>query len=304
MYYIKRLFFKFTKYVYYKLTIFKSFKDSRLGDYFNLLWILKLGSNHPDRFDLLYNKKKNKVNFYNVNWKINREIKNVYLVIGDSHSELYGTNFKSNYRKDSIFITVWLGPVLLIKFLKSNILIKRSIFFINQIIKFFGYNKKYYIILSFGEIDIRTYFFRKTILNKSSNAIDELLKKYHSLLNKKIDEIIKNIKKKDDIAFFFKEPPPTTINHGVEPGNRDDMTKVYEKEEYPVFGNVKTRVAWHKKFKEKVLINSHVIKNLENSRECYDNTGGIRKDISDGIHINSEKIIVDFQNNLLDQTKT
>ena len=191
MYYIKCLFFKFTKYIYYKLTIFKTFKESRLSDYFHLLWILKLGSNHPDRFNLFYNKKKNKVDFYNVNWKINRDIKNVYLVLGDSHSELHGINFKSNYKKDSIFITIWLGPILLIKFLKSNALFKRSIFFLNQVTKFFGYNKKYHIILSFGEIDIRTYFFRKTILNKSSNTIDELLKKYHLLLNKKINEIIK-----------------------------------------------------------------------------------------------------------------
>lgn len=303
MYYINFLFFKFTRYIYYKLTIFESFKESRLSDFFHLIWILKLGSNHPDRFELFYNKKKNQVDFNNVNWKINRNVKNVYLVLGDSHSELHGTNFKSNYRKDSIFITVWLGPILLIKFLKSNILIKRSLFLINNIIKFFGHDKRYHIILSFGEIDIRTYFFRKTILNKSPSTIDELLKKYRTLLIKKIKEITKNMKKKDDISFFFKEPPPPSIKYGFVPENRDIMTKIYKKQEYPIFGEVKTRINWHQKFKEKVLIDNLILKNLENSKECFDNIGGLRSDISDGIHVTSKKIIVDFQNNLLDQTE-
>ena len=303
MYYFNFLIFKFTRFIYYKLSIFESFKKSRLSDIFHLLWILNLGSNHPDRFKRFYDKNKNQINFNNVNWKIDRNVKNVYLFLGDSHSELYGTNFTSNYRKDSIFLTIWLGPILLIKFLKSSLLTKRSLFFINNIIKFFGHDKKYHIVLSFGEIDIRTYFFRKTILNKSSNTIDELLKKYHLLLNKKVNEIKNNIKKKDDVYFFFKEPPPTTVKNGVEPKNRDDMTKIYEEEGYPILGDFKNRVNWHKKFIEKVLIDSNIIKKLKNSNECYDKNRGLRNDISDGFHINSQKIINDFQNNLMDLEK-
>ena len=78
------------------------------------------------------------------------------------------------------------------------------------------------------------------------------------------------------------------------------MTKIYEEEGYPVLGDFKNRVNWHKKFTEKVLIDSNIIKKLKNSNECYDKNRGLRSDISDGFHINSQKIINDFQNNLMD----
>jgi len=245
------------------------------------------------------NRKKKIDEFEKVYWKSNNSAKNIYIVLGDSHSELYGRNYSSNFNKNCKFITLWLGPILLIKFLKSYFLMNRSIFFINKIINIFGRSKRYHIIFSFGEIDIRSSFFRTLELNKSCKNIDVLLNNYSKLIRKKISEMKNKINNKTNIYFYFKEPPPTTSKNGYLPKSRNEMIKIYETEEYPIFGKVTDRVYWYKKFKTKILENIDLYDYLENSKKCFDINGALNQNISDDIHVNSEEIIQEFQNKLI-----
>lgn len=299
MYYIKYLFLKLLTYTYYKLNNFKSFKESRISDYFHLFWILVLGSNHPNRFELFMHRRKKINEFEKIYWKSNNSANNIYIIVGDSHSELYGRNYNSNYDKNCKFITLWLGPILLIKFLKSHSLMNRSIFFINKIINIFGRSKTYHIIFSFGEIDIRSFFFRTLELNKSYKNIDILLNNYSKLIRNRINEMRNNINKKNHIYFYFKEPPPTTSKNGYLPKNRNEMIKIYNTEDCPIFGKVIDRVNWYKKFKKKFLENIDLYNYLENSQKCFNINGTLNNDISDSIHVNSEEIIQEFQNKLI-----
>jgi len=237
--------------------------------------------------------------FKNINWKLNKKAKNIYIILGDSHSELYGRNYKSNQDNSASFITVWLGPILLIKFLKSSFLLDRSIFLINKIINYFGKTKTYHIIFSFGEIDVRSSFFRLLEINRSYKNLDNLLKEYSKKIRKSIERIKINTDKKIYINFYFKEPPPTTYRIGYLPKNRDEMIEIYQTEEFPVMGNLKNRILWHSNLRKIILENSDLFLFLENSKKSFDANGALNRNISDDIHITSIEIIEEFQNNLI-----
>jgi hypothetical protein len=237
--------------------------------------------------------------FKNINWKLNKKAKNIYIVLGDSHSELYGRNYKSNQDNNASFITIWLGPILLIKFLKSSFLLDRSIFLINKIVNFFGKSKTYHVIFSFGEIDVRSSFFRMLEINRSYKNLDDLLNNYSKQIRKSIEKIKIKTGKKIYINFYFKEPPPTTYKIGYLPKNRNEMIEIYQSEEFPVMGNLEDRILWHSNLRKIILENSDLFLFLENSKKSFDSNGALNKNISDNIHITSTEIIEEFQNNLI-----
>ena len=299
MYYFKYSLLKVSNFVYCKFNKYKNFKNNFFYNYFHLLLIILIGSNHPNRFELFMKKKDYLSIFKNINWKLNKKAKNIYIVLGDSHSELYGRNYKSNQDNNASFITIWLGPILLIKFLKSSFLLDRSIFLINKIVNFFGKSKTYHVIFSFGEIDVRSSFFRMLEINRSYKNLDDLLNNYSKQIRKSIEKIKIKTGKKIYINFYFKEPPPTTYKIGYLPKNRNEMIEIYQSEEFPVMGNLEDRILWHSNLRKIILENSDLFLFLENSKKSFDSNGALNKNISDNIHITSTEIIEEFQNNLI-----
>ena len=105
MYILKILVLTSTRYIYQKLHKFRKFEHSIFYNIFHLIWIVLIGSNHGKRFRLFKDKN---ANYDEINWNIRKEAKNIFLFVGDSHGEFWGRNFKDNFSKDFLFLTVWL----------------------------------------------------------------------------------------------------------------------------------------------------------------------------------------------------
>jgi len=303
MYFIKRLFIRLTVYIFYKLNYFNSFKKSRFEQYFHLILILLLGSSHPTRIKLFINKSNNEDAFNKINWKLNKNKKNIYIFIGDSHAELYGRNYQSNLNKNSEFITFWLGPKLLITFIKSNYTVKIIISLLNKIINFYGEFKYYHIIFSFGEIDIRGFFYRMLNKERHSKTLEMLLKEYSNKIPKRIEEIKNKLNNKTITKFYFIEPPPTTYKEGRLPQNIQEIKKIHESTDFPVLGHMSDRILWRSSLVRIISENNPTYTFLKISKMYFDVNNALNQNISDGIHINSEELIIEFQKNLIQLNK-
>ena len=92
----------------------------------------------------------------------------ITVFIGDSHSDYYGRNFK-NAKFNENFLTYHTGPTLLITFATSREIILRIYDFILFLKNINSNKKKINIIFSFGEIDIRTFFYQTLYLDNNFN---------------------------------------------------------------------------------------------------------------------------------------
>lgn len=176
---------------------------------------------------------------------------------------------------------------------------KKSNLFLKKIFNYFGTKKKYHIVFCLEEIDIRTSFYRLLKLGKSYNNLENLLTDYSSGMRNSITEINKILSKDLDIKFYFKDPTPTTSDNGYLPINMNELKNIFKTKDFPVLGNISDRIFWNVNLKKKIIENIDLFTFLENNKECYNAQGTISNKVSDNIHITSEKIISDFQNNLI-----
>jgi hypothetical protein len=297
---LKLILLKLSRYIYQKLHHFKNFKKNKFYNYFHLFWILLIGSNHGRRYTLYLKNKKMFNSIVDIKFFKKTNNKNIIIFLGDSHAEFYGKNFKSNKKKNRLFLSVWLGPALLTNFSKSAYSINRSVFFLNKIFNKFGKSNKYHIILSFGEIDIRTAFYQFLKTYKTFENLDDLLKDTIQSLNQSIFLIKEKLSPEYDVKFYFKEPTPTTNMNGQEVKNKSDMNKliITSNNFLPVLGTLSERIEWHKSLVEKLRLNTKSYEFLKISKDHYNDIGSINRNFSDDHHIVKNKLIIEFQNSL------
>ena len=125
MYILKILVLTSTRYIYQKLHKFRKFEHSIFYNIFHLIWIVLIGSNHGKRFRLFKDKN---ANYDEINWNIRKEAKNIFLFVETCMVNFGVEILKIIFLKIFLFLTVWLGPILLINFLKKKRLEKFPFF--------------------------------------------------------------------------------------------------------------------------------------------------------------------------------
>ena len=269
----------------------------------NFFLVVYLGSNHKRR---LWNLKKSILkqrshDFEKIYFKSQKKCKRIFIFVGDSHAEFYGRNFINNDSK-KIFFTFHTGPTLLTTFGTSRKIIIKIFEFIKFIQKYFSKNKpEVNIVFSFGEIDVRTYFYQELKLDK--NFLNE--KEFLNFISNQFAENFKYLKslismnKIKNINFLFKEMTPQTYSKYFTPKNSFQLNKIRNKNEFPVFGKLKDRVMWSKKLsiKMKSICSQNKIKFIKLSYNVYDKNRSLNKKITfDNGHISNLSDLVDVQN--------
>jgi len=260
--------------------------------------IILLRSNHPKRYYLEYKKFNNEINFKSILFD-NKKYDNLNLFIGDSHSEFYGRNYPKFDKNKNLNLTYWLGPVLLLNFLTSEkicIKIVNFINFINNKIKY----KKLNIILTLGEIDIRNSFYQILKIDKSFRNINEFFSFIKKNLRNKVIIIKSNINVKK-YNFFFCALQPTPNKHGMLPKNKKELIKIKDKN-FPVLGNIKTRVYWRKKLENCLFMNQNklLINYIKQNQVIFDSQNNTinHKFTKDNNHTHDSSLIFDYQNKI------
>lgn len=222
----------------------KTYNNYLLTKKFNqdIRLIKKFGSNHP---------KRNIKNFSNKYFP-EKNIKQKIFIVGDSHCEYYGRNFKFVQKNYNInFYSIWSGPTLLINFANNKNLIIETF----EKIKKINDGSKIIVIFTFGEIDIRTAFYKLIYIYKIFKNENELINHYLISLKNMVafieDEIAKKIVK-CKIKVYFKEITPTTQEIGYTPKNLTELNKILKKNPFPVLGLNKKRRKWHEALNNKI----------------------------------------------------
>lgn len=292
-------FIKLTRFLYQKLHKFKSFENSKIKDYFHLLWIILIGSNHSRRYKIFIDSSvtnDRKKDFTSLQFN-SRDTQKIFIVLGDSHAEYYGRNFNND--KKIKFLSVWLGPLLLLNYCKSKKHIDRTFFFLKKIINFFGKEKKYYLIISLGEIDIRSSYYQFLKIHKLFKNLDEITSEYISSLNDTLKLIQKNFK---NIKIFFKEPTPTTNKTGYNPLTLEEVNNITKNDKFPALGSIVDRAGWHLRLVES--LKKDLDKNFffaSINSEDYNKFGAINENFSDDHHILDNDSIQKFQKKLINE---
>ena len=269
--------------------------------------ILSIGSNHPRRKSFFTNfiikkfiiKKNTELNFVPkiINaWKLKSFSKTLNIVIGDSHSEFTTRYYKSIVEKNfiplNLSLTFWTGPTTLIgSILSSNYYnhLKKSLTKI--IISTRKYNfdlKKVNVIVSLGEIDVRTKI-QLEVLRKGisfKKIIDQNIDDSYALtlnaLRKELSEIFKDL----SIVIFFKIPsPPSALDFEL-PLNYENALDIIKSKPYPILGNLKDRISIYSYLIKKIksVCKKNNIKILEN-KSYYQNFTLDAKNSHDGFHV-------------------
>ena len=233
----------------------------------NLLKIKMIGSNHIRRKDLgfifiikLISKllfwKRFKINSLINNpiklYKSKYNIKNIYkannnyqiIFCGDSHVEfLSRINLFDSFNKQTIPISIWLGPKTLIG-VSSDINLKNWLFKIIRRIKK-QKNKKLLIIFSIGSIDIRTtigYLLATKSISNEKDFFDIFERSYIAFY----EGIIDKMEFGNEIKIAFLSLPPVSPLKGINIKNCSlEKANEYQKNSpFSIFGSPQDRAVW------------------------------------------------------------
>tara|TARA_B100000886_G_scaffold330508_1_gene281008 strand:- start:334 stop:1245 length:912 start_codon:yes stop_codon:yes gene_type:complete len=285
----------------------KSTKNNYIIQDKDLDQILSIGSNHPRRKRYFTNslikkfiiKKDTESNFVPkiINaWKLKSFSKKLNIVIGDSHSEFNTRYYKSIVEKNfiplNLSLTFWTGPTTLIgSILSSNYYdhLKKSLIQIILSTRELNFDlKKVNVIISLGEIDVRTKI-QLEVLRKGisfNKIIDQNINDSYALtlnaLKKELSEIFKDL----SIVIYFKIPcPPSALDFEL-PLNYENALDIINSKPYPRIGNLKARISTYQYLINKIksLCKKNNIKLLEN-KSYYKNFTLDEKNSHDGIHV-------------------
>ena len=274
--------------------------SGKICNFLNFSLVIILGSNHTRRLEILKRK------ILNINLHPSQDIiferlgtNNATVFIGDSHAEFCGRNFVSKKYYNN-FYTYHTGATLLSTFGTSDDLLMRIFYFINLFKKkFYKEYTKINIVFSFGEIDIRTFFFQSLKVDKSFKNENLFFKfladnffqnftRLHSLVNKK------NEKK---IHFFFKGITPPTYIKNYTIKNLKEFDKIRSSNDFPILGLLKDRIRWNKKLSKIIERKCNKnIKFIKLDKENYAKDGSLNSKKSvDNIHLDDVVLIKKIQ---------
>jgi hypothetical protein len=266
-------------YILLKITRLKKIDES-IKNFFNVILVLFLGSNHPRRVSNLKKKITNqylndyeKITFKSLLFS-NIKDKKISIFVGDSHAEYYGRNF---IKKKNFFLTYHLGPVLLMSFSISQNL-SDKIFNLIKYINIFKSKKTISIIFSMGEIDIRNIYYQMLILEKKFRNENDLSKFIATNFVRSYENIYYKLKKKNilNIKFYFLEIPPVTIKKFYLPKNLKQLEKIRLKNEFPIIGSLNQRIKWRNNLSKNLesICKKNHINFLKLDKKNFDSKGG------------------------------
>ena len=289
-YFVSFIFFRIISYL----------PTGKLCNILNYYLVVYLGSNHIRRLWNLSKiiKKKKLYEYEKITFTIKKTNKfNIF--IGDSHSEYYGRNFK-NGKFIGNFLTYHTGPTLLTTFATSRELILKIHDFIVFLKNINPIKEKINIIFSFGEIDIRTFFYQSLYLDKNFynelTLINFIANSFGD--NFEILDLMLKKKKIKNIKFFFKEMTPQTYKKNFIPKNLKELEKIRKINNFPVLGKLNDRIRWSKKLSKIMEQKCKYlnIKFLKLSKENYSKSGSINPKFSlDNCHITEMKLLQKIQ---------
>ena len=237
--------------------------------------ILRYGSNHERRknYFTLGNKYREKAfvpNFLNP-WEHQTRDDLLNIVVGDSHSEfttrLFKRSLEKNYNLPTLSLTLHTGPSTLIGSALSSCFYENISLNISEItskvVKLKKNLRKLNIILSLGEIDVRTKISLESINLKKNykeviqNCLKDNLEKKISIFKKLLSSKIKDI----PFKIYFQIPPPPSKCNFINPRefkNKTDLYELLKNQEFPALYNLEYRLNIYnylidflkKKFKE------------------------------------------------------
>lgn len=269
-------------------------------DFYDFVSFYLIRSNHPKRLDLikykLINKIPNKQNklFFLGDIKSNKKI----IFLGDSHVEFFSrvTEIKNYFIPNNIY-SLWLGPrtVIGLNYDENIKQLRKKIKFINNL-NF----KDFTLVLSIGSIDVRCLYY-EIIFRKLVQSNEQL----YSLFEKNLILFLNELRKIKFKKKFYFIGLFNSRDKGFEFSDLGELLEYKNKNDFPTFGNFKTRSIWTKK--TNILI-TKILKNYSiNLISIKSLTDSLKNDeiLDDNVHLVSEKIyrhiykIIGIKNELL-----
>ena len=256
-------------------------------------------SNHPRRValdDPNYVENKRLPNLVDLkNWESFNDTVNI--VFGDSHAEFLGRLFKevtSSLGKDKAInrtYCFWTGASTLVGSLQStsyfNNILRSLVIILEGLIKRFQF-KKLNLVISLGEIDIRTKLFLESFSNKAT--IETIISKYcdERLVNKLkiLRDSIENLYHPLETNVFFKSPPPPSESLiASNPKSNKELENLLEKEAYPAFLPIEERRKNHA-FLLKSINRACLVSGVRFLKNSYSHFNSLDPNMSfDGVHV-------------------
>jgi len=256
-------------------------------------------SNHPRRVaceDPNYVEIKKLPNLVNLkNWESFNDTVNI--VFGDSHAEFLGRLFKevtNSLDKDKAInrtYCFWTGATTLVGSLQStgyfNNILRSLVIILEGLNKKFQF-KKLNLVISLGEIDIRTKLFLESFSSKVT--IETIISKYcdEKLVNKLkiLRDSIENLYHPLETNVFFKSPPPPSeVLPAMNPKSKEELKKMLEKEAYPAFLTIEERKKNHA-FLLKSINRACLVSGVRFLKNPYSHFNSLDPKMSlDGVHV-------------------
>ena len=234
--------------------IIGSIKDKYLLNKDNLDRIFFVGSNHLRRYKIFHenNYSERALTPAILNpWKLKHTSNTLNIVIGDSHVEFatryYRSFFENNESPKNISLAMVTGATTLIGAIRSRFYFEnliRSLILINNQVRDKGIRvDKLNIIISLGEIDVRTKIYLESL--KTSNSFKEVIDSHlDCLLSKKLiylNSELKNIFKEYKTCLYFKIPPPPSTEDSFSTQKYEEAINIIKHTGFPRFGNINHR---------------------------------------------------------------
>ncbi len=234
--------------------------DSEFSKYMisskDLKQLIILGSNHPRRLGLENTSNEEYLKIPKLipfnQWKLFN--KNLNIIFGDSHGEFLGRLFFDPVEKMGLDRSVnrtycfWTKATTLIGAVQSksyfgNVL--RSLTMIIEVLRQKISFNKVNIIISLGEIDVRTKVYQQSYYEKES--FETIISKTCGIrLSGKMSSMKKALQslfEPVDIEVYFKKPPPPAASlKYVVPETYNEMLEILKKTDFPTFLHLDQRV--------------------------------------------------------------
>ena len=280
--------------------------SSKLNELLNFFLIILIGSNHSRRINNLNKSIKNirAHDFEYIKFKSfypKNNFKQISVFIGDSHGEFYGRNFNLNKDIKNFFLTYHTGATLLATVGTSENLIKKIFNFI-KFFKYYNLKKDHTlnIIFSFGEIDVRNFYYQALKIDKSFKNEKKLTNFIVDCFSENFLNLKKILKKNNfkKVKFFFKDITPTTYSNNYNPKNNIGLEKIRYFHPSPVIGSLKQRVYWRNILSNqvKIMCKRNNINFIHLKKTNFAKNGSINKlKTFDHFHISNLELLEDVQ---------
>ena len=261
--------------------------------------IAKISSNHPKRIIhpsmiscMLCQDQEIIEHAYSIDtYKPN--IKNQILIAGDSHAEFY-SRIPWDSSTEWSHACLWTGATTCLGFATDESSIEMILSTTKKLNQ--GQEKKFKLILSFGEIDVRHLFYSTIIVRKYFKRPSQ----YVEFIRPQLEKKIKSIKRLDSIEEIglLQPTPATDLREHGNPGSTDELKNYYLKMgNHPILGTPEFRIeCWEEmcNFIESFCDQNKLTYIRRHKESCTQSNLLNPKHTHDGCHLSS-KAMLEYQ---------